>query len=385
MKKRIKGKSTIKIKKKSKSEKFADRPLLKNEIIKYVKPRRALRSIYDVSIDLDVLLTNRLPPNIKMKQLKKQTTLKNLKSFNAEMELQEIGKHVFPDDIKVKVVPHAKTIKEPSPLQPYLPDHLPLSPFPTHLAKKLYVKNGNYAIPVKKLPKDTARATTIFAPDQRYTFSDTAYPWSTVGRVTTSVGSGSGVMVGPRHLLTVSHVIRWNSNGTAGWVNFTPSYFDGSAPFGSASGIQVYFMKKVTGPNLSKDESKHDYVVVVLNSRIGDLTGWMGAKTYSDSWDGGAYWSHIGYPGDLVSGQRPSFQGSISLDGSFWDRSPHQRIYHKGDVFQGQSGGPFFGWWSGQVGPHAVSVQSGERSDENLASGGSELVDLVIRARNDYS
>jgi len=41
----------------------------------------------------------------------------------------------------------------------------------------------------------------------------------------------------------------------------------------------------------------------------------MGSRTYDDGWDGGNYWSHIGYPGDLATGTRPSFQGSFSLNG----------------------------------------------------------------------
>ena len=43
-----------------------------------------------------------------------------------------------------------------------------------------------------------------------------------------------------------------------------------------------------------------DYVVLVLDRRMGDTCGWMGSRTYSDSWDGGSYWRHIGYPGDLA-------------------------------------------------------------------------------------
>ena len=40
----------------------------------------------------------------------------------------------------------------------------------------------------------------------------------------------SGVMIGPRHLLTVSHVIDWTAPAgfAADWVRFTPSYFDGA-------------------------------------------------------------------------------------------------------------------------------------------------------------
>ena len=228
------------------------------------------------------------------------------------------------------------------------------------------------------------RATTVFPPEDRFTFSDTAYPWSTVGRVDVSGGYASGVMVGPRHLLTVSHAMNWQSGNSIGWVRFRPSYFDGNAPFGDAWAIRWYAYKKVFGPTIDRSEGRQDYVVLVLDRRIGDTTGWMGSRTYSDSWDGSAYWRHIGYPGDLAGGQRPSYERDIALDGSFWDGASHQRIWHQGDVWPGQSGGPFFAWWSGESFPRVVSVQSGENSDENSASGGSRMVDLIIRARNEF-
>ena len=43
------------------------------------------------------------------------------------------------------------------------------------------------------------------------------------------------------------------------------------------------------------------------------------------------------------------------MDGSDADA---QEILHRADVFPGQSGGPMFGWWSGDVGPRVVAVQS---------------------------
>ena len=187
-------------------------------------------------------------------------------------------------------------------------------------------------------------------------------------------------MVGPRHMLTVSHTIQWNSNGTAGWVKFSPSFFDGSTPFGVAWATLVYYQQKVSGPTINRSEGQHDYVVCVLNTRIGDLTSWMGSRSWTDGWDGEPYWRHVGYPGDIAAGQRPSYERDISLDGSFWDRAVHTRIWHRGDVWPGQSGGPYFAWWAGETGPRVVAVQSGQTPDENSASGGAHMVRLIIRA-----
>ena len=82
----------------------------------------------------------------------------------------------------------------------------------------------------------------------------------------------------------------------------------------------------------------YDYVVVVLNNRIGNITGWMGSRGYTDSWDGGTFWADIGYPGDLSAGNRPSFENGIALDSAWWQLDSHEAMAHRGDVWPGQSG-----------------------------------------------
>jgi len=95
-----------------------------------------------------------------------------------------------------------------------------------------------------------------------------------------------------------------------------------------------------------------------------------------------AAWSHMGYPGDLNSGQRPSWQGGFTMDGT---DAAAQEIKHKADVFPGQSGGPMFGFWTGDVGPRAVAVQSWQSSSDNGASGSMDMRDLVAQARTDFA
>lgn len=223
---------------------------------------------------------------------------------------------------------------------------------------------------------------TIFGPDNRKVFYSTAYPWRCNGKVESPIGSGSGVMIGPRHLLTCSHIVDWRPNNTTGWLKFTPMYYNGSAPYGNAWAIRTYYKHKVAGPGIDSTEIKYDYVVVVLDRPMGNATGWMGSKSYSDSWDGGAYWTHAGYPGDLTGGQRPTYQTGIALDGDFWSPDSHESMSHKGDVWPGQSGGAFWGYWDNA--PYAVAVQSAHNPSDNFASGGSDLVDLVIKARAEF-
>lgn len=247
---------------------------------------------------------------------------------------------------------------------------------PASLRRPKFIERLDY------LPEAKPGAKTIFGADGRRVFYSNAYPWRCNGRVESPLGNGSGVMVGPRHLLTCSHVIDWRPNNTTGWLKFTPMYYNGSAPYGAAYGVRTYFKVKVTPPSIDSNEAKFDYVVVVLDRNVGNATGWLGTKSYSDSWDGGAYWTHVGYPGDLTGGQRPIWQDGIALDGDFWSPDSHESMSHQGDVWPGQSGGAFWGYWDGQ--PYAVAVQSAHNASNNFASGGSDLVDLVIRARNEH-
>ena len=260
----------------------------------------------------------------------------------------------------------------------FIPEHLAFNSMPIQRVKPFRRIRPDYE-------RDRKVATTVFPPDNRMVFQDTHYPWSTVGLVETNRGSGSGVVIGPRHLLTVSHIIDWTapSGFAADWVRFTPSYFDGDAPFGEAYGAHIYWYLQEDGDGfISGDEGLYDYVVVVLDQRIGELTGWMGARGYDDDWDNLDVWSHMGYPGDLNSGQRPVFQGGFRLDGS---DDAAQELLHTGDVCPGQSGGPMFGWWEGDVGPRAVAVQSWQSTANNGASGGMDLRDLVALARTEFA
>jgi V8-like Glu-specific endopeptidase len=366
------------------------RPLQLDELVTQVEPREPSGSAEELSFQVSVMLAATEQPQVDLSIAEIKDGDEG-QTYEAKLSVSgaTLGKHALPPAIEARRFEPEKDIRERQNEWPefegYLPDHLPLRPIPRHLPSELVVPRRVDSAPLPERPADIHQATTIFTPDDRFTFNDTAFPWCTTGRVDTPGGQASGVMVGPRHMLTCGHVIQWNADGTTGWVKFTPAYFDGSAPFGVAWGTMVYWEGvQVVGPSIDTAEGQHDYVAVVLDTRIGDLTGWMGSRSWSDDWDGEPYWSHIGYPGDLAGGQRPSYQGSIALDGSFFDPEDHSRIFHQGDVWPGQSGGPFFAWWDGEAWPRVVADQSGQSSAENSASGGAHMIDCIISALNDF-
>jgi V8-like Glu-specific endopeptidase len=355
------------------------KPILAKDVPRLVKPRAATKVLQPVALEITRHAATHGTPRVEAALDSRNRPFLRITNFKP-------GQHQFPPDVPIKKVralgTKSRSFAKALVTKAFAPEHLALLPVPRPLPTKLRTPVFFRAVPDKTDTKYGNQATTIFPPDNRRVFADTHYPWSACGRVDSPLGQGSGAMVGPRHLLTVSHVIQWNSDNTAGWVRFRPAYYAPSAPFGDAWAAHTYFKYKVVGPTVDWIEGMYDYVVCVLDRRIGDWTGWLGSKGYTDSWDGGDYWSHVGYPGDLTGGNRPTFEGGIALDGVWWEPDSHEAMSHRGDVWPGQSGGPFFGWWSGW--PYAVGVQSSQNSSENNASGGQDMVDLILRARSDY-
>ena len=247
--------------------------------------------------------------------------------------------------------------------------------------------------------KGLDRGGSIFGTDDRYLFDDHAFPWRTTGKVRTVGKWGSGTTIGPRHVLTASHVVNWTggSGGGVAWLSFTPGYFDGSGPWGEIAATRVIYWEQAPG-TLTDQQTAFDYVVLVMDQRIGDVVGYPGYRTYDDGWNGGNYWQYIGYPGELSSGERPAFQGNCTIstaqDESLSGQSA-QVLGHFNEFTPGQSGGSVWGWWDNEPWPRVVGVGStigdttvkspavGTRGD-NEYGGGPALSALISWARTNY-
>jgi V8-like Glu-specific endopeptidase len=274
------------------------------------------------------------------------------------------------------------------------PEHLRVD----HLPGKVALRKSEIRYPpsYRKLSRGLDRPTNVFPPDQRYIYKDTSFPWCTAGRVDSPLGTATGCTIGSRLLLTCNHVIQWNSDGTAGWVRFRPAYYNGSAPFGEAWATRVIWWTQVTGSDgLSDFETAFDYVVCVLDSRMGDMVGYPEYRAYDDDWNGGTYWQHMGYPVDLSGTERPAFQGNCVISSVGSQSTSGQTGFvlgHFNDIVPGHSGGPAWGWWDGEPWPRIVGVQSAEAntpaqntSGDNEYGEGPALSSLISWARSNYS
>jgi V8-like Glu-specific endopeptidase len=268
----------------------------------------------------------------------------------------------------------------------YRPEDAPLRPLPELLRPERFGRPSWRRQAGRQ--DDLGEPSTVFPPDTRSVIYDTAYPWRTCGRVGVPGGWGSGVMIGRRHMMTASHVVPWLAGGGSDWMTFTPMQYDTSTPFGSAYATRVYYWERANpADGIDSNEAAFDYVVVVLSTALGDSTGWMGSRAYSSNWNGQVLWAHIGYPSDIGSGVRPVYTTNGVMDSTVSETTAGRnsfRIMHRNDVKTGQSGGPYFGWWSGEDFPRMIGSQSAENwgfaGGPNAAGGGDALPQLIIYA-----
>lgn len=231
--------------------------------------------------------------------------------------------------------------------------------------------------PALRLRGHPVEAMRVIGTDDRRAYFDRNYPWGCVCRVSTNRGQGSGIIVGPRHVLTASHVIDWR---------FGPHRVDvhASNAFVSATTWCTYVHAWTRVEGLDYFNVDEDYAVLVTEQRIGDWFGWLGTRTYDSGWDDDPYWHSVGYAGGVQNMAVPIYQGGKWLDEDPLDYGGGRAMMTDADLTPGQSGSAMFGFWSN--GPYVVAVASGEGDmpiygRQNWCSGGSDLTRLVRRAR----
>jgi V8-like Glu-specific endopeptidase len=223
----------------------------------------------------------------------------------------------------------------------------------------------------------------VYPPDERMIYNDRAYPWGCVCKVTTAAGrTGSGALIGPRHVLTASHCVDWNTSA----AETIEVHLTGTVAAATAFDTQAYAYTHISGdPTVTTLDE--DYACLVLDKRLGDMFGWLGTKTYDSGWDGDNIWWSMGYPTDVASGLQPTFIKNKNMDEDEWDLGSGRAMTTSADMMKGQSGSPMFGTWPDGI-AYAVAVMSAygnvwASGNENWCSGGSDLGRVVKQARDE--
>jgi hypothetical protein len=233
----------------------------------------------------------------------------------------------------------------------------------------------------------------VFGADDRVVYYPSGYPWTCVGKLfvyntwpsSSPAWWGSAVLIGERVLLTAGHVAPWGASSWA--MQFIPALYDGTSTLGAnvTSWVSDYW-----GYDTNNTVTAWDMLVCRLYTPLGATYGYFGAKTYSSSWEGGNYWTLAGYPGAVASGGRPARQMWFPTIDDDTDGSATE-VEYLADSSDGNSGGPVFGFWSGD--PYAIGAHSGGQKstflwwtleDNNVAAGGAAMVNLVKWARSNW-
>ena len=234
----------------------------------------------------------------------------------------------------------------------------------------------------KVIPLDNQ--SFIYGSDDRAVFYPSGYPWHCIGKVDVFPSAtaespttwGSGVLIGDRVVLTAGHVPPVNPPSGQWKMRFTAGLYNGSPVDGPGAVSYVSDFNGYLG-----GVSGTDYAVLRLYEPLGADLGYFGWKNYDSAWNGGQYWWLAGYPFDIAADQSPSYQNGIPV----LDVAANQgglELEHHGDTASGDSGGPFWGFWSDGF-PYVVGTVSGHESrpDYNICAGGDPLSNLLNWAR----
>ena len=172
----------------------------------------------------------------------------------------------------------------------------------------------------------TFSSRTIFGTDNRVPMP-AGRPWQQIGKVSTSSGFCTGALVAPCLVLTAAHCI----DPVSGHVN----RFESSKAGLSANSVAIY--RGTTAPD---QDWGNDWGLLVLGDRLGDGLGWMDVQLLQGP-DFNPQKSFVlaGYAADLLNGgQHASADTQVTIYKTF----ANSVVYHDGNDFSGDSGGPIF-------------------------------------------
>lgn len=224
-------------------------------------------------------------------------------------------------------------------------------------------------------PFDAPTKAFIYGSDDRRVVSNTStFPWSAIGQVQISLGSGyyigTGVMIGRYLALTCGHVAADPANGKPLSIFFAPGQTRYARPFGRIKVTEV-----IPAPQWKAHQSDgYDLAILVLAEPVGDQTGYFKIAVQPKSFFDNLSVEAAGYPTDLGGMDMYTISGVTGgMDGNL--------LFHFLDTEPGQSGSPF--WYGDPAKGEARLVALNEGS--YLTMTGDGTIERGIAARIDQS
>ena len=240
-------------------------------------------------------------------------------------------------------------------------------------------KRARLSAPTRLMHRGKSLEARVDHPGVQQTYNDPVnFPWRCVCRITNAFGKvGSGVLCGPRHILTASHNVAWSTTEP----ELIEVHRAGTGSQARAFDTFALAYTHIEGNSASSNVLDEDYAVLVTDERLGDRFGWVGTKEYDSDLDGAPIFATMGYP---VNSVFPVFQVEQWLDEDAWDFGSGRAMTTSADLFSGQSGSPMFATWSDRVFATAVMSSDDPPARENWCAGGADIVRLVRQARSEH-
>lgn len=224
----------------------------------------------------------------------------------------------------------------------------------------------------------------LYGSDGRTLITSSNVPWRQVGVRLESDCPGctstahpaplcSGAAVGPRHILTAAHCVKYETYGTR-WVTASPAgrgsgYSGNKYPYGRRDVVARVWPQGWSGS--SSASSYYDYAILILDD-INWSPGWVGFGTQSATNLDFRNINSAGYPGrNNDCADSPTNDGTCS--GYMYRQYATTKsvtagtIYHRHDTQGGNSGMPLYDYYSSSGNRYVRAVHHGVYLGHNAA------------------
>ena len=135
--------------------------------------------------------------------------------------------------------------------------------------------------PVGLAQRSLVEERDIIGTDNRILQVKTGNPWDYIGSFAWSAQGGrcSASLVGPRHLATARHCLDTTAGSTITY-QFRPNYDQGTRGRTTAMVTTALYIPGTLGPICSYGD---DWVVAILDQRLGDMYGYFGVRQFNST------------------------------------------------------------------------------------------------------